>query len=147
MIDKKHIGLELEPFSVEVEKGRLRFFAKATGQDDPIYLDENAAKAAGYSSLPAPPTFMFSLDLEQREPFKVFDILGVDLGRVLHGEQSFSYHKPICAGDVITLQSQVTDIFDKKGGMLEFIVQSTKASNQNGEFVGEMVRTIVVRNG
>lgn len=147
MIDKSHIGLELAPFSVEVEAGRLRFFAKATGQKDPIYLDEAAARSAGYAALPAPPTFLFSLDLEQAEPFKIFDSLGVDLGRVLHGEQSFTYHKPICAGDVITLRSRIDDIFDKKGGALEFIVQTTTASNQHGEEVGEMTRTIVVRNG
>lgn len=146
MIDKKHIGLELEPLIVEVEKGRLRFFAKATGQKDRIYLDDDAAKAAGFPNLPAPPTFMFSLELESPTPFKIFDILGVDLNRILHGEQSFTYRKPICAGDTITLKSRIVDIFDKKNGAMEFIVQTTTATNQHGEDVGEATRTIVMRN-
>ncbi len=68
MIDRKHIGLELQPLTVEIEKGRLRMFAQATGQDDPIYSDEAAARAAGYRSLPVPPTFLFSLGFEKPIP-------------------------------------------------------------------------------
>ncbi|MEZ5450193.1 MAG: MaoC family dehydratase N-terminal domain-containing protein [Thiolinea sp.] len=135
MIDRTHIGYEAEPLTVEVEKGRLRF-AKATGQTDPIYLDEAAAKAAGYPALPAPPTFMVSLELESPEPFKLFEVLGVDLNRILHGEQAFQYLKPICAGDTITLRPKVVDIYDKKGGAMEFIVITTTATNQHDETVG-----------
>ena len=61
MIDKKHIGRTTKPQTVDVEKGRLRFFAKAIGETDPVYTDEAAAKAAGYKSLPAPPTFALCL--------------------------------------------------------------------------------------
>lgn len=146
MIDRKHIGLDLEPLVVDVEKGRLRFFAKATGQNDPIYLNDDAARAAGYPALPASPTFLFSLELESPDPFRMFDILGVDLTRILHGEQAFTYRQPICAGDTITLKSKIIDIFDKKNGAMEFIVQTTTATNQHGENVGEATRTIVVRN-
>ncbi|MGR3780209.1 MAG: FAS1-like dehydratase domain-containing protein, partial [Albimonas sp.] len=63
MIDRKYIGREMAPLTVDVERGQLLFFAKATGQTDPIYIDEAAARAAGYRALPAPPTFLFSLDL------------------------------------------------------------------------------------
>ncbi|MBY5974604.1 MAG: MaoC family dehydratase N-terminal domain-containing protein [Gammaproteobacteria bacterium] len=146
MIDRKFIGYEPDPLTVDVEKGRLRFFAKATGQKDPIYIDEDAAKAAGHSSLPAPPTFLFTLDLERDDPFRMFADLGVDLGRILHGTQEFKYRRPIRAGDRITLRSKVVDIYDKKGGAMEFIVQTTWATNQHGEDVGEMTRVIVVRN-
>ena len=85
MIDKSHIGHSFEPFTVEIEKGRLKFFARATGQENPIYLDEDAAKAAGYSSLPAAPTFLFSIDLEQDNPMGFLEMLGVDIARILHG--------------------------------------------------------------
>ncbi len=146
MIDKSYIGYTPKPFTVDIEKGRLRFFARATGQDDPIYLDEDAAKAAGYSALPAPPTFLFSIDLEQDNPMEFLDVLGVDIARILHGEQEFTYHKPICAGDRITMQSRVADIYDKKNGAMEFVVQEYKATNQHGEHVADMTRTIVVRN-
>ncbi|WP_339951413.1 MaoC family dehydratase N-terminal domain-containing protein [uncultured Albimonas sp.] len=147
MIDRKYIGHELAPLTVEVERGQLLFFAKATGQADPIYLDEAAAKAAGYRALPAPPTFLFSLDLKRPNPFALYDELGIDLNRVLHGEQAFRYGAAICAGDVITLRAKIVDIYDKKGGALEFIVSDCTATNQNGEDVGGMTRSAVVRNG
>lgn len=147
MIDKSFVGRTLDPLTVDVEKGQLRFFAKATGQSDPVYLDEDAARAAGYPSLPAPPTFLFSLDLSQPDPFRLYDEMGVDLNRILHGEQKFRYAAPICAGDAITLNTRIADIYDKKGGAMEFIVLETDATNQRGEDVGGMTRVIVVRNG
>jgi acyl dehydratase len=147
MIDKKFIGWEGPTFSVDVEKGRLKFFAKATGNTNPVYTDEEAAKAAGYPALPAPPTFMFVLDFEQPgNPFAVLDVLGVNIGKILHGEQDFQYKKMIFAGDTITISSKITDIYDKKGGALEFLVQKYEAKNQQGELVATMTRSIVVRN-
>ena len=71
MIDRKFIGYRTEPFTVEVEKGRLRMFAKAIGETDPIYTDEAAAQAAGYRSLPVPPTFLFCLEMEQPDPLRL----------------------------------------------------------------------------
>ena len=73
--------------------------------------------------------------------------LGINIGRVLHGEQQFTYGKPIYAGDTITLRTKVSDIYDKKGGALDFIVQDTDATNQKGENVGVSRTVIVVRNG
>jgi acyl dehydratase len=147
MLDRSFIGLESQPRTVVVEAGQLRFFARATGERKPIYFDETAALAAGHPSLPAPPTFLFCLGSLAPEGENVIAKLGVDLGRVLHGEQSFTYGKPIHAGDVITLKTRISDIYDKRGGALDFIVQDTEAANQNGETVGVTRTVIVVRNG
>lgn len=146
MIDRKHIGLRSTPHTVEVEKGRLRFFAKAIGETNPIYTDEKAARAAGYASLPAPPTFAFCLEMEKPNPFEDLEAMGVDLGKVLHAEQSFHYHAPICAGDSLTFETQVSDIYDKKGGALNFVVQDCQVFNQARALVAELRRVIVVRN-
>ena len=75
MIDRRHIGHAMPPFSTEVEKGRLRFFAKATGQADPVYTDEGAARAAGYSGLPVPPTFLFCLEMDAPNPGAIRELL------------------------------------------------------------------------
>jgi acyl dehydratase len=147
MLDRSFIGLESQPRTVVVEAGQLRFFARATGERNPIYFDETAALAAGHPSLPAPPTFLFCLGSLAPEGENVIAKLGVDLGRVLHGEQSFTYGKPIHAGDVTTLKTRISDIYDKRGGALDFIVQDTEAANQNGETVGVTRTVIVVRNG
>ena len=64
MIDRSHIGRLLPSHTAAVEAGRLRLFAKATGEDRPEYLDHAAALAAGFSGLPAPPTFLFALENE-----------------------------------------------------------------------------------
>lgn len=146
MIDRKFIGYEPPPHSADVEAGRLRFFAKAIGQTDPIYSDEKAAREAGYRSLPAPPTFLFGLDMDVPDPFALINTLEIDLARVLHGEQTFKYHHDVCAGDTVTFQSIVSDIFDKKNGALEFVVEDTTVTNQDGIHVADMQRIIVVRN-
>lgn len=145
-IDKKYIGVETEDRFIDVEAGQLKLFAMATGQTDPIYCDNDAAKAAGLPGIPLPPTFVFSLgNLAQSKEFSIAD-MGINLPAVLHGEQNFTYHKPIYAGDRIRLKSKVVDIYDKKGGALDFIVQDTTAHNQNDELCVTARTVIVVRN-
>lgn len=77
---------------------------------------------------------------------KLLDTLEIDLRKVLHGEQRFDYHAPVCAGDTLRFQTRVTDIFDKKGGALEFVVNDTKVTNQLGEHVADLHSVIVVRH-
>jgi len=146
MIDKNKIGYEFEPFTVDVEKGRLKFFAKAIGETNPVYIDEMAAKQAGYKALPAPPTFMFSIDLDGPVFLPIVPVLGIDIGRVLHGTQDFQYFGQIYAGDTITQTAKIVDIFDKKNGALEFIVQENSYTNQHGELMGKSQQTLVYRN-
>jgi acyl dehydratase len=146
MLDRSFIGLETKPRSVEVEKGQLKFFARATGETNPVYFDEAAARAAGHRALPAPPTFLFCLETMAPAQDGVMAKLGIDIGRVLHGEQQFTTGKPIYAGDTITLMTRIADMYDKKGGALDFIVQDTSAVNQDGENVGTSRTIIVVRN-
>ena len=146
MLDKSFIGHEFPSFTVDVEKGRLRFFAKAIGETNPIYIDESAAVEAGYRALPAPPTIPFSLDMDGPELLPVLRVLQLDIARVLHGSQEFEYHAPICAGDRITVTSRISDIFDKKGGALEFVVMESSYSNQDGDLVAQARNTLVYRN-
>ena len=147
MIDRRYIGHALAPFSVPVEAGRLRFFAKATGQTDPVYTDPAAARDAGHRDLPVPPTFLFCLEMEGPNPAAIRELLGLDYRRLLHGEQQFSYHAMAHAGDVLTFEQRIDDIYDKKGGALEFVVRSTRVSNQHGALVAELRAVTVMRNG
>ena len=147
MIDRKHIGYTPPPILWDVEKGRIAFFAKVVGLTDPIYTDEGAAKAAGYRGIVAPPTFIFGAPGDSGETMKLIETLNIDLGKVLHGEQRFDYHAPVCAGDTLRFESKVSDIYDKKGGALEFVVNDTKVTNQLGEHVADLHSVIVVRHG
>jgi acyl dehydratase len=147
MIDKRFIGHCMPAFSVDVEKGRLRFFAKATGQTDPVYSDEAVAIARGYPSLPVPPTFLFCLEMEAPDPAAIRNLLGMDYRRLLHGEQGFSYHAMAFAGDRLTFEQRIDDIYDKKDGALEFVVRKTRVRNQREQLVAELRAVTVLRNG
>ena len=146
MIDRKWIGWELPASVLPIERTRLRFFAKATGETRAEYLEEAAARAAGYADLPAPPTFLFAAELDSGAVDLMLDKLQIPLARLLHGEQSFSYHRPACVGDTVTVNSRIDDIYDKKNGALEFVVKSSRATNQDGELVAEMRTVLVCRN-
>jgi acyl dehydratase len=131
--------------SADVEAGRLRLFAKATGETRPEYCDEAAARAAGHPSLPAPPTYAACLNMDVPDPFLWFRELGIDLARVLHGAQGFRYFAPVYAGDRLTFASRIEDVFRKRHGALTFIVKVTDVTNQTGVRVLEVRSTIVVR--
>jgi len=94
-----------------------------------------------------PPTYLFCLEmLDNQNPFGFLAELGIDLARVLHGEQRFAYHAPVLVGDTLTFCSQVTSVADKKGGAMTMVVVETEITNQHGVHVAGTARTIVVRN-
>jgi acyl dehydratase len=148
---QEHIGVVSEPRIVEVERGFLKFFAKATGESNPIYFDEEAARAAGHPDILMPPTYMFSLQLSapaaRGDVFDPVNGVGVDMRRVLHGEEAFTYHHPVYAGDRLELVTTTTDIYDKKGGALQFIVQETTCTNSDKILCIEARQVTVSRNG
>ncbi len=147
MIDRQHIGHRLPAYAVDVEKGRLKFFAKAIGQTDPVYSDEVAAKAAGHPALPVPPTFLFCLEMDSPNPAALRDLLDLPVPKVLHGEQRFSHHAMAYAGDTLTFEQRIADIYDKKGGLLEFVVRETRVTNQHGQHIADLHGITVVRHG
>jgi acyl dehydratase len=121
-------------------------FAKAIGETDPIYFDVESARAAGHPDLLAPPTFVFGLDLEHSDTLGVLAAHGVNLSSVLHGEQRFTYHRAVHAGDTLTLCAEFTDYYAKRNGALEFLVRRSELTS-GGELVAEMESVSVIRNG
>ena len=142
---EKATALEFAPLTVDVERGRLRLFAKVMGETNPVYTDVDAARADGHPDLPVPPTYFFSLGLEAPDPFDYLDELGVDLRFVLHGEQSFTYHRMAYGGDRLTLQDRIVDVYAKRNGELEFIVKQANTIRER-QPIAEMRSIIVVRN-
>jgi hypothetical protein len=120
------IALKFPPLTVAVERGRLRFFAQSIGETDPVYLDLEAAHAAGHLDLPVPPTFFFSLTLERPGGFQYLADLGVDLRHILHGEQSFDYYAMAYAGDTLVLHEEITQVVPKRGGAMDLITKQTE---------------------
>ena len=146
MIDRKWIGHELSASVLQIDRTRLQFFAKATGESRPEYIDVAAAHAAGYTDIPAPPTFLFSADLDSGVEDRFLKDLQIPITNLLHGEQSFIYHKPVCAGDTVTVRTVISDIYDKKNGALEFVVRKSSAVNQRDELVAEFQSIAIFRH-
>jgi acyl dehydratase len=145
-LDKKLIGHSFKPFTATVEAGKVRLFCKAIGEENPIYADEAAAKAAGFRAIPAPPTFLTAVTNDDPDKGALLRALNVDLGLVLHGEQHYEYLAPVHVGDRITCQQKVIDIYDKKGGALWFVVSETEMKDQAGKPVAKARSITVVRN-
>jgi len=138
---KQMIGKSTRPQVFEVEKGQIRRFATAIGEDNPVHLDEKAAKAAGYPSLLAPPTF--AAVLHALEP--LFDELDIDSQSIMHAEEEYEYFRPICAGDRISLTHRISDVYDKQApnGRLIFIVIETRALDKRSRPVCKGRRVLV----
>jgi acyl dehydratase len=145
MLEKSLIGRESEVTVVEVEKGAIRRFADALGDANPIYWDDAAARAAGYSALAAPPTFPAGLALNDRFRHSL------DLGTrsLLLGEQAIDYGRPVVAGDRIAVKSRVADVQERAGtsGAMDVLVIETEGRGAEGELVFRVRETFILRRG
>ncbi len=138
---------------VTVERGQLALFAAAVRDDSPAYRDPRAAETAGLAGIPAPPTYPFVMsgfgaypelqpaDAPTGNPMA--DVLGPLMasgGIILHGEQEFTYHRPVYAGDVLVGVGKVVDAYRKesKGRTMTFVVVETAWSERGS---GEPVCT------
>jgi len=143
MLDRSLIGRESEPVVHEVEKGAIRRFAEALGDPNPIHVDEGAARAAGYPSLVAPPTFPVALTANERFRHSL------DLGTrsILHGEQQFEYTRPVVAGDRITVKSKVADVQERAGasGPMDVIILEDEGRDDKGELVFRTRAMLILR--
>ena len=127
------IGRSGKPSTMRVEFGKIREFAAAIKDANPIYFDEEYAKKEAGGVMP-PPTFTMTQTFWD-DPRNRID-LGMDLRRVLHGGQEFEYVRPVHAGDTLTAQGSITQVFKKpgkRGGEMTFAVIETKYTNQRGE--------------
>jgi len=133
-----------EPYLVGREK--IREFALATfhGADSPSVSLE-ASKQAGFQDLVAPPTFAIVLQQQSLEMVIEDPEADLDFSRVVHGDQGFSYKRPIIAGDQLTSQLSVESVKELAGNqMVAFL---TKIFDSNNEMVAEATSTLVVRGG
>ena len=141
-VDTSVIGKPTGAFKVRVERGPVGFFATAVHDDNPIYRDPKAAKAAGFDAIPAPPTFSFAMQhmgrFAEEQPddptggsnpmHAVMGALHSDGALILHGEQEFEYFRPIEVGDVLVGEGKVLDAYEKdsESAVMTFIVIETQ---------------------
>jgi acyl dehydratase len=140
-VDTSVIGKPTGASKVTVERGPVANFARAVLDENPVYQSPEAARAAGFASIPAPPTFSFAMQYwgkfaEDQPPdptggenpmHKVMGELFGKGGLVLHGEQEFEYHRPLMVGDRLVGEGRITDMYEKesKGRTMTFLVTET----------------------
>ena len=145
MLNKSLINKSYPPVEFDVEKQRVKFFSKVTGQTDPVYFDEKAAQEKGYPSLLTPPTFLTTLGHEQKNPYKYLDDLSISMQHILHAGQKFKYYKLVFAGEKIKMESKIKDMYEKKNGNLKFLEIESLFFNQNKELMVKSLSTLVIK--
>lgn len=143
-LNRDYIGRSFpasEPY--EVSRVKIREFAIAIGDHNPAYLDKAHAQSLGYPDVIAPPTFAIVVSFGMGAHVVGAQDLGLNYALVVHGEQSFSYSRPIHAGDVLVGTPTITDIRD--AGRNELLTWEAVMTTVDGEHVCTAVNTLVSR--
>jgi acyl dehydratase len=116
MVDQSKVGQSFSPFRIEVERSKVHELALALGDDNSIYHSREAAQAAGYADVALPPTFPIVLNFwGNTHMMENMVSLGIDVKRVLHGEEEFEYLAPVAPGDTLTGAMKLVDATTKRG--------------------------------
>jgi acyl dehydratase len=129
----------------EVSRVKIRDFADAIGDPNPVFRDRAAAQAAGHPDVIAPPTFAIVVAAAAGAKAIADPGLGVNYAMIVHGEQRFEYSRQIVAGDVLTAQATITDIRDAGRNVL--LTTRTEIRTADGENVCTAHNTLVQRGG
>lgn len=144
MVNENLLGREFAPTApYQVGREKIREFARAVLADSPLYFDLDAAQAAGYADLVAPPTFPIVLQQLTLEQLLAEPDADLDFSRVVHGDQRFSYTRPVIAGDVLTARLAVTSI--KSLGGNSMVTSESVITDADGAHVVTAISTLVVR--
>jgi acyl dehydratase len=130
-----------EPY--EVSRVKIAEFATAIGEPSELCRDADAARRAGYPDVIAPPTFAVVISMKSSAQVAADPGLGVDYSMVVHGEQSFSYARPLHAGDVVVAETTIESIRPVRG--MTMLTTATDISTIDGEHVCTAKSTLVER--
>jgi acyl dehydratase len=129
------------PYLVSREK--IAEFADAVGDPNPAYRSVEAARALGHRDVVAPPTFAIVVTSRASAQAMFDPDLGLDYSRVVHGEQSFTYERPVMAGDRLVVVSSVENIRSAAGN--DLLTLRAEVSTVDGERVCTARSTVVAR--
>jgi acyl dehydratase len=137
------IGKAYPPTTYEVGSEKIREYAAAIGADNPVHHDRDAAQAAGFRDVVAPPMFCVVYSARSVGAGVIDPDVGINFATMVHGGQRFEWGEPVCAGDVITTESKVVDIHERAG--MGFYVFESVSKNQDGAEVVRGTWTNIVR--
>jgi len=137
------VGKTYPPVTYAVGREKIREYAHAVGETQPLHLDLDAARAAGHRDLVAPPMFVVVYAAQAFATAIVDPELELDFARMVHGAQEFAWGPLVVAGDEITTELEVADIADRGG--VGFFTFTSRSENQDGERVSTGTWTCIVR--
>jgi acyl dehydratase len=137
------VGKTYPRVSYAVGREKVREFAAAVGEENPLHHDLDAAREAGYADVVAPPMFAVVFGGRAMAPALFDPDVGIDFSRMVHGGQEFVWGPPVVAGDEIATEVEVKDVAERGG--LQFFVFESRSTNQNGETVCTGTWTNIVR--
>src|SRR4029450_488986 len=142
--DREPVGPRSPPSAVyEVGRAKLAEFAAAIGEDDPVHRDADAARAAGYPDVIAPPTFAIAGTLEATNVVLGDPDVSLDYSRVVHGEQRFTHHRPIRAGDRLVATTTIDAVRTVAGN--DMLTTRVDLATEDGEAVCTATSMLVAR--
>lgn len=143
-LDQSFVGRTYPPTpAYEVGREKIREFAEAVGDTHPAYVDAEAARALGHADVIAPPTFVFSITYRAAGEVVRDPRLGLDYSRVVHGDQKFSYVRPVRAGDRLTVTSTIEAIKSLAGN--DIVDIRGDVHDEAGELVVTALTKLVAR--
>lgn len=138
------VGRTYPEVSLTVERDHVRRFARAIGEDNPVFHDPAAARALGYPEQLAPPTFVIAVQMLASAQAVGDPELGLDYSLVVHGEQEFEWRRPVVVGDVLRAAPRIARVYAR--GPNEFLVLEAEVRDASGETVC-LARTTLLSRG
>ena len=142
-VETAAVGKEYPATTYEVGLEKIREYANAVGQAEPVHHDREAAQAAGFRDVVAPPMFAVVYSSPAMGPAILDPDVGINFAAMVHGGQEFVWGEPVCAGDEITTRAKVSEIYEKDGN--GFYVFESVSTNQDGDEVVRATWTNIVR--
>jgi acyl dehydratase len=142
-VNDQAVGKEFTPVVYAVGREKIREYANAVGETDPLHLDVEVARAAGYADIVAPPMFAVVYTFPAIAP-AVFDPeIGINLAMMVHGGQEFRWGPLVVAGDEVSTTARVKEIYERDGR--GYYVFESVSTRQDGETVCTGTWTNIVR--
>ena len=142
-VNEDAIGKSYPPVTYQVGREKIREYAHALGITNPVHHDREAAMAAGFRDVVAPPMFCVVYSAPALGPAVVDPEVGINLATMVHGGQEFVWGEPVCSGDEITTEIEVTEIYERGGK--GFYVFESVSTNGDGDEVVRGTWTDIVR--
>jgi len=143
MLDPALKGKTSQPSVYEMSREKVREYAQAIGDTNPIYYDVAAARAQGHPDLLLPPTGASIFALRPIADLLLAQSTNVNVARLVHGEQEYEFVAPVYAGDTLTTVARIADVYSR--GNLDFLIFETTSQNQHGQTVVTGRANMIIR--